>query len=231
MKDKIFQKLKREYSHLGLSDEILMTHAENLAGLGFVNDENIDMVVSSQKDFLAKLQKANDSRVDEAVKTAKRKAKEEIEAEAARKKAEEDAKKAEEAAKKEKEKEMPDWYKAEKAERDKLMNEMREASKKQQADYEAIINENETLKNERKAAARNSFIASKAKELGIPEWRIKEGFVIADNADDEAITNTLTTVANNVKTQLLPNGSHAFPLSDGKIDKAEADAIAKSLVG
>lgn len=230
MKDKIFQKLKREYSHLGLSDEILMTHAENLEGLGFVNDENIDAVVSSQKTFLERLQKANDGRVEEAVKTAKRKAKDEFEAEAARKKAEDEKQKAEDAARLEKEKEMPDWYKAEKAEREKQIKEILAASKKQQADYDALIKENERMKSERAAEARNGLIASKAKELGIPDWRINEGFVIAEDADENAITAKLTEVANNCKTNLLPSGGRLFPHSDGKPEKSEVDTIAKTLV-
>jgi len=231
MKEKIFQKLKQEYSHLGLGDEMLQTHAENLAGLGFVNDENLDVVVAAQKTFLEKLQKTNDSRVTEAVNTAKRKAKEEFEVEAKKK---EEEKKAEEERKRieeEKMKEMPEWYKAEKTANDKMIKELLDASKKQKADYDTIIKENETLKRERAAEARNTLIASKAKELGIPEWRIKEGFVIAADADEKAIIDTLTTVSNNIKTQMLPKDGYAFPHSDGKVEKAEADAIAKSLVG
>lgn len=230
MKEKIFQLLKREYAHLGLSDEILMAQAESLDGLGLVTDENLSTIVASQKTFLEKLQKANDGRVDEAVKTARSKAKKEFEAEEARKKAEEEKRLAEEQAKKEKEGAMPEWYVAEKAANEKILNELMNANKKQKADYEAIIKENEEMKAERARDARNSFIASKAKELGIPEWRVKEGFVIASDADESTITEKLTEVANNCKANILPSGGRAFPMSDNKPDSKELDSIAQALI-
>ena len=40
MKEKIFLKLKTKYSSLGLGDEILLAHAEMLAKMGFVTDDN-----------------------------------------------------------------------------------------------------------------------------------------------------------------------------------------------
>ena len=39
MKEKIFQKLKQEFSHLGLGDVILQAHADSLASIGLVTDE------------------------------------------------------------------------------------------------------------------------------------------------------------------------------------------------
>ena len=137
MKDKIFQKLKQEYSHLGLGNGILQAHAESLASLGLVTDENIDAVVAAQKSFLTNLQKDTDSRVTEAQK--------------------------------------------------------------------------------------------KAKELGIPQWRIDEGFNIADDADDTAISEHLSKVSNNIKAQSLPGNRTVFPQADAKATKADADAVAKSL--
>ena len=104
MKQKIFQKLKTSYSQLGLGDEILQEHAEALAKLGLVTDDNLDAVVSVQGDYLAKLQKLNDKRVNDAVAKTKK----EAEDEAAKKKAEDEAKAkaaAEEAAKKKAEEE------------------------------------------------------------------------------------------------------------------------------
>ena len=73
MKEKILGKLKQAYSQLGLGDAILTAQAESLANSGFVTDENIDAIVAAQKPFLEGLQKANDSRVTEAVKKAKEK--------------------------------------------------------------------------------------------------------------------------------------------------------------
>lgn len=77
------------------------------------------------------------------------------------------------------------------------------------------------FKAEKTVAERSNLIVSKAKELGIPQWRIEEGFSIASDANEEAITSHLTTVANNVKAQLLPGNKTSFPLSDNKPDKGE----------
>lgn len=51
MKEKIFNALKQEYKALGLSDEILQGHANALAAIGLVTDENLSAVVAAQKDF------------------------------------------------------------------------------------------------------------------------------------------------------------------------------------
>lgn len=231
MKEKIFQKLKQEFSHLGLGDVLLQAHAESLAAIGLVTDENIDTVISAQKGFLENLQKASDKRVTDAVSKAKADAKKELETEEAKKKAEEETKKQEEQAKREKEKDMPEWYKEEKAVNEKTIQELLEANRTLLKGLNDIKEENEVYKAEKTAAERNNLIVSKAKELGIPQWRIEEGFSIASDANEEVITSHLATVASNVKAQLLPGNKHSFPLSDNKPDKGEVDAIAKSLVG
>ena len=65
-----------------------------------------------------------------------------------------------------------------------------------------------------KLTARQSVIASKAKELGIPEWRQNEGFNISDDADDAGITATLTSVKKNLVTAGLESKNDgAFSLS------------------
>lgn len=229
MKDKIFQKLKQEYSHLGLGNGILQAHAESLASLGLVTDENIDAVVAAQKSFLTNLQKDTDSRVTEAQKKAKESAKTEYEAEVKRKAEDEERRKAEEAARKEKEREMPEWYKAEKAANEKLLKELAESNKALKEGYDAMKEENEKFKTEKTKAERFNSIISKAKELGIPQWRIDEGFNIADDADDTAISEHLSKVSNNIKAQSLPGNRTVFPQADAKATKADADAVAKSL--
>lgn len=229
MKDKIFQKLKQEYSHLGLGNGILQAHAESLASLGLVTDENIDAVVAAQKSFLTNLQKDTDSRVTEAQKKAKESAKTEYEAEVKRKAEDEERRKAEEAARKEKDKEMPEWYKAEKAANEKLLKELAESNKALKEGYDAMKEENEKFKTEKTKAERFNSIISKAKELGIPQWRIDEGFNIADDADDTAISEHLSKVSNNIKAQSLPGNRTVFPQADAKATKADADAVAKSL--
>lgn len=229
MKDKIFQKLKQEYSHLGLGSGILQAHAESLAALNLVTDENIDAVIAAQKPFLTNLQKDTDTRVTEAQKKAKETAKTEFEAEAKRKAEEDEKKKADEAARKEKEKEMPEWYKAEKAANEKLLKELAESNKALKDGYDAMKTENDKIKAEKAKSERTNSIISKAKELGIPQWRIEEGFSIADDADDAAISEQLTKVANNCKAQSLPGNRTVFPQADAKVTKADADAVAKSL--
>lgn len=291
MKAKIFSALKTSYSHLGLGDEILQLHAENLASTGLVTDDNLNVIINSQSQYLANLQKLNDRRVNEAVaktkkdaedEAAKRKAEEEAQAkaaaeEAAKKKAEEEAaakkvadeeaaKKAaeEEAARKaeemKKNKEIPDAVKKILEERDadskkqreayesqiKLMQEQAENFKKQYEEnfakmsemnkslsegYEAMKKEAEAAKAAQAVLQRKEFIQNKAKELGIPQWRIDEGFVIPQEADENAITAHLTTVANNVKTNSLPNRPNAFPITEsGEMSKDDLKAIANSLV-
>lgn len=221
MKSLIFQKLKQEYSHLGLGMEVLQAHADALAATGLVTAENVDTIVSSQASFLESIQKANDKRVTDAQKKAKEDARKEFEvADAeAKKRAEE------EAARKALEGQMPDWYKREKeaqAKNDELLARLAES-------FEAIKKENEAFKLEKASAERKNLILSKAKELGIPEYRIKEGFSIAEDADEAAISDYLTTVSNNIKANSLPSNKEAFPMST-TLKKEDIDAVAKGLV-
>lgn len=230
MKEKIFQKLKQGYSHLGLGDEVLQAHAESLAALGLVTDENIENVVNAQKSFLEGLQKNYDSRVSSDTAKAKEAAKKEFE-DAAKASAEEKARKEkEERERKEKEKEMPDWYKAEKAASDKSNKELQDLVRTMKEGYDAIKAENDKFKAEKAAAERKNSIISKAKELGIPQYRIDEGFAISEDADESKITEYLTKVANNTKSQTLPGNKGVFPLSDGAPSEKDVTNIAKSLV-
>lgn len=230
MKDKIFQKLKQTYSEFGLGADVLQAHAESLANIGLVTDENVDAVVAAQKPFLMNLQKNTDSRVSRALEKAKETAKAEFEAEAQRKNEETKQREIEEAKRREKEKEMPEWYKAEKAANEKLLKDLLESNKTIKESYDAIKAENDQFKADKAKADRNASIVSKAKELGIPQWRIEEGFSIADNADEAAISEHLSMVSNNIKAQSLPGNRTVFPQTSGNVTKADADAVAKSLV-
>ena len=226
MRDKIFQKLKQEYSHLGLGKEVLQAQADALAATGIVTDENIDIIVSSQKAFLESVQKANDQRATDAQRKAKEDALKEYEAqkEKERKAAEDEAKR------KELEKQMPDWYVKEKQASDDMLKKLAESNELLRKGLEAMQSENSAFKAEKAAAERKNLILSKAKELGIPEYRIKEGFSIADDADESAITSYLTEVSNNIKAFALPSNREAFPMSGPELKKEELDSIAKSLV-
>lgn len=97
--------------------------------------------------------------------------------------------------------------------------------------YQAIVAENEAVKKEKAAAERREFILGKAKELGVPQWRIEEGFNIAADATDDAIVGTLTKVANNIRTNTLPGSAQlSHPLHDGSLSKDEIDSFAKTIV-
>ena len=226
MKSLIFQKLKQEYSHLGLGKEVLQAQADALAATGIVTDENIDIIVSSQKAFLESVQKANDQRATDAQRKAKEDALKEYEAQKEReKRAAED-----EAKRKEQEKQMPDWYVKEKQASEDMLKKLAESNELLRKGLEAMQQENTAFKAEKAAAERKNLILSKAKELGIPEYRIKEGFSIADDADEAAITEHLTSVSNNIKAFSLPSNKEAFPLSGAELKKEDLDSVAKSLV-
>jgi chromosome segregation ATPase len=304
MKNKIFAKLKQEYSSLGLGDEILQAHAESLADSGFVTDENIDTVVSGQKSYLSALQRLNDSRVSKALEKQRKdiddeakKQREEAEAkaekerkereekakaEAEKKQREDEEKAAAEKRKKEEEaqaeaerkrqeelaknQEIPEWFKklqeensrkateerqaqqkARKAleeqlkalsesntqkqgELKSLIDELRTQNTRLQGDYDAIKQERDRQAAEAARRDRESKILDIAKELGIPQYRIDEGFAIADDAADDAIRTQLAVVAQNIKASNLPSGSGTHPMGDNKPTKDEVDAIAKSIV-
>lgn len=214
MKEKIFNSLKQEYKSLGLSDEILQGHASALAATGLVTDDNLSVVISAQKDFLTGLQSGIDKRVTSA-----------------REKALSDAKKAEEEAKAEEDaekagKDKPEWQK----ELDKRFEEFSKKEIEREKELNALKEKYEALEKEKAESARTNTILSKAKELGIPDWRIKEGFAISADADEAAINSHLTTVATNLKTANLPSNRMGHVLDDGKPSKEQISNIADSLI-
>jgi hypothetical protein len=240
MVEKIFNALKQEFSYLGLGDSVLRPYAESLGACGFVTEDNLNDVVSKQKSSLEAIQKANDKRAADAIKTAEEKAEAKRKAaeEAAAKKAEEAAKKAEEekAKKAAEEKalenkgETPEWFKAYQTAQEEKFKEALEKNKALEDSLKSLQDENAKFKTEQDAAKRNSFIASEAKRLGVPEWRSKEGFNITTDMDEKAITEYLSQVANNVKANMLPEEKTGFPKFDGKATKEEVDKIADNLL-
>lgn len=98
---------------------------------------------------------------------------------------------------------------------------------------QALVKENAEYKAAQAAENRKNFILSKARELQIPEWRINEGFTIAPDATEDAITTTLTTVSNNIRANMLPQDGVGIPnIGGGNATefKAEVDKIAEALV-
>ena len=104
------------------------------------------------------------------------------------------------------------------------------AYKKEQEDrYNAIKAESDTLKAEKAKADRHALIINKAKELGIPEWRMNEGFVIADDADEATIASYLANIQQNLVTAGL-KGKGNFPLAgNGEASKEETDKIVSGM--
>ena len=184
MKEKIFQALKLAYTNLGLSDEILQGQADALTVTGLVTDDNLATVVQGQKTFLTSLQSGIDKRVTDAVNKAKEKG-----GVAAGGGGQIETQPNEE----------PEWFK--------------QYKQQQEERFSSLQKENETFKAEKLRAERNSLISSKAKELGIPEWRMKEGFAITDEMDETAINTYLSGIKQNIVTAGLEKKDSAFPLS------------------
>lgn len=109
---------------------------------------------------------------------------------------------------------------------DKTIKELQEQLRKQ---AEEAREKEEKAAAEKARAEHKEKILSKARELGIPQSRIDEGFVIAEDADDETINNVLTKVSNNYKTLMQPQfggGIH----SSGEPTDEEVSDVANSLV-
>lgn len=125
---------------------------------------------------------------------------------------------------------MPDWYKAEKKQNEDTIKELLKSMETMKEGYDAIQTENNKFKAEKAASERKNLIVSKAKEFGIPQYRIDEGFAISDDADESKITEYLATVAKNTKASNLPANQGNYPLSDNAPSQKDVDAIAKALV-
>lgn len=197
MKEKIFNALKQAYSSLGLGDEILQGHAESLEATGLVTDENLNVIVSSQKTFLSSLQSGMDKRVTDAINKAKEK------------------------------KEEP----AKGGEQDKNATNIQAlidaAIETKVAPLQQELND---YKAKEQQSARVAFIANKAKELGIPDWRQKEGFAITDEMDETAINSYLSSVKKNIVTAGLDEKGDSSVLSTSdEVAKQEAEAWANNL--
>lgn len=98
---------------------------------------------------------------------------------------------------------------------------------------ETIQKQAEEAKAKEEAAAKadhDAKILSKAKELGIPESRINEGFTLSDDATDEAIETYLSKVANNYKALQQPQFGGSYRASEGEPTKEDVDNVAASLV-
>lgn len=202
MKEKILSMLKTKYSDLGFSKQVLDGVAAYLAKT-VTEEAQIEAVVTDVEPILRTLQSDTDRMRTElnSVKTQNEDLKKKIESTTKQ----DDTKKEEE----------PEWFKAYKEQQESRFNQIKQ--------------ENESFKQEKAKAARVNLIETKAKELGIPDWRMKEGFTIADDADEAAIVQHLTGVQKNLVTAGLMD-KRRFPLEGkGEVSKEEADAIADKM--
>lgn len=203
MKQKILEALKTKYSKFGFSQKALDGVAAVLEKT--VTDETkIEESINGLEPLFAVFQSEGDrSRTEfNTLKTQ----------------LEEMSKKLEAAEKKLGEKPTdgePEWFKAYKEQQETLINAIKEESSK--------------LKTEKAKADRANLITRIAKELSIPEWRMKEGFVISEDADESVIRNTLTSVQQNIVTAGL-NGKGGNPLAGKEVTKEEASKIAEGMI-
>lgn len=74
-------------------------------------------------------------------------------------------------------------------------------------------------------SARENLIQKKASELGIPDWRIKEGFILKEDASEDDISSVLASVKQNIVTAGL-GGRQGFPINaEEKPSNEQTDAI------
>ena len=161
MKEKILVALKTKYSNLGFGAKALDGVASILEK-SVTDESQIETAVSGVEPFLKVFQSDADRARTEynALKGLYDELKAKSEASPANGGGQ--------GKKNEPDDEEPAWFKAYK--------------KQQEERYNAIKAESDTLKAEKAKNDRANLISAKAKELGIPEWRMKEGFVIADDA-------------------------------------------------
>ena len=106
-----------------------------------------------------------------------------------------------------------------------------EQNTKQLETINSMKAESDKLKEESAKKARQENIISKAKELGIPQSRIDEGFAITEDMDEDAILNHLNVVATNIKAMGLPkNTPFARSGEQKEVSKEEAKAVAALMV-
>lgn len=210
MKEKILSVLKTKYSNLGFSQKAFDGVAAILEK-SVTDESQIETAVSGVESLLKVFQSDADRVRTEynALKGQYDELKAKVEASAAEggrqgKKTEPD------------DDEEPAWFKAYKKQQEEL--------------YNAIKTESDTLKAEKAKSERANLISTKAKELGIPEWRMKEGFAIADDADEKAIGDYLASVQKNLVTAGLEGESQGFPISTPDVQGKElAKAWAETL--
>jgi hypothetical protein len=203
MKQKILAALKTKYSKFGFSQKALDGVAENLEKT-ITDESKIDEAVNGLESLFAVFQSEGDRMRTEhnTLKAQLEEAKKKLEATDPNKGKTPEGE--------------PEWFTAYKAQ--------------QEERYNAMKSESEALKAEKAKNDRASLIARIANELSIPEWRVKEGFVLADEADEAAIRESLTAIRQNMVTAGLGNKGGNPLENKGEISKEEAAKIAEGMI-
>lgn len=203
MKEKILAALKTKYSNLGFGTKALDGVAAILEK-SVTDESQIETAISGVEPFLKVFQSEADRARTEY--NALKGQYDEL-------KAKSEASSADEGGQNEKNEldKEPEWFTRYKQE--------------QEERYATIKSESEALKAEKAKTERTNLITAKAKELGIPEWRMKEGFVIADDADEKAIGDYLASVQKNLVTAGLEGKGSGFPMST---PEAQGKELAKA---
>lgn len=201
MKTKILSALKERYKQLGLGDEYLGSLAETISNMGVVTDDNLQKIIDSYEPIL-KAKQSEDDRTRRELAETKAKLNELSNP----KPQQESAPKADEE---------PEWFKKYKEEHEKKID--------------ALIEESNRIKKEKESADRATFIANKAKELGIPDWRIGQGFVVSPDMDETAISNHLSKIKQDIVGAGLDGRDDFRPSTDMEAIKDEAKRWAEGL--
>jgi len=206
MNKKLFTQLKTDHANLGLTDELLQAYADSLVSTGLVTDENITTISQKQSTALKAFQSTFDKMRGDKSNVSK-------EAETLK------VKLAELESKLPKE--------------EKKDDNANDIEKRIQESIQAAIKPlSEKLVNyETKEAQskRMNNIVSKAKELGIPQWRIDEGFSIQESDTDEVITTTLSKVKQNIVAASLGKNGGLQIDTETAPEKEDVDAILKKI--
>jgi ABC-type phosphate transport system auxiliary subunit len=200
MKEKIKAKLQDAVKDYGLSEEAIESLV-SAASKGLKDDASDEDITKAVNTF-AEIGKAMQGETTRKVQAAK-------------KQFEEDSKKLEDETKGKKEdpsKDMPDSFKTWKAEIEKTIK--------------TLQDENAALKSEKKSADRASEIAGIAKELGIPDYLMKN-YAIADDADArKQLTEFKQDLVNN---KLLPKDAGGNKITEDAAIAQEAEDWVKNL--
>lgn len=203
MKEKLFLRLKTDYANLGLSEELLQAYAEANAGLA--TEENLTAISAGAGVALKAIQGQLDKGRGEKAAIQKRLEEEKAALQLA----------------------LDEAKKTTTTPSDKQPDELdAKIAAAIEATTKPLLDKLNGYEMKEKQSAFTNRIQAKATELGIPKWRLDEGFNIAQDAADETITATLTTIAQNLVTAGLTGERNiGVKLDPAKMTAAELDKM------